>query len=213
MVTRPDNLQFGLIINCWGAARRCNRCAADRAGARHHGQLAVHRAATTRAHRTRPWLDVTNTFVVVFAPNVSRSMEVDAEDIRSLRALPGVAAATVISAVPLSGAAVDRIFHRAREKGQKTPVNCSTRGCRPRCAAGRGRNFDASAITKPKDRSSPGEVILTESSPNFRRQPRSARPCMTVSASCAGRRYVNHARLVAHRDKLDHGHTTRSLQM
>jgi putative ABC transport system permease protein len=116
-----------------------------------------------------PGLDVANTFVVPFAPigKTFNGEVVMREDIQLLRSLPGVAAATVISAVPLSGGGSStEYFSEPGEKGKKTPVNYFDIDEQGLSALDvrlvEGRNFDASAITKPKDRSAfPGEVILT----------------------------------------------------
>ncbi|HEX7375205.1 MAG TPA: ABC transporter permease, partial [Steroidobacteraceae bacterium] len=117
-----------------------------------------------------PGLDVANTFIVAFAP-VGKRFNGEAamrEDIQTLRALPGVVAATTINAVPLSGGGSStQYFSQPDQKGKSSPGNyfevdeqgIDTLGVK----LVEGRNFDASVVTKPA-RNSPGwvpEVILT----------------------------------------------------
>lgn len=118
-----------------------------------------------------PGLDVANTFIVAFAP-VGKSFNGETamrEDVQMLRNLPGVAAATTINAVPLSGGGSSTMYYtEPNEKGKKSPGNYFEVDEQGIATLGvklvEGRNFDASVVTKPARNSSGWvpELILTK---------------------------------------------------
>lgn len=115
-------------------------------------------------------LDVANLFIVVFAP-LGRSFNGEAamrEDLALLRSLPGVAAATTINAVPLSGGGSSSVhYSEPGEKGNESPANyfevdehgIDTLGVQ----LVEGRNFDSGVVRKAQENSSAfvPEIILT----------------------------------------------------
>jgi len=117
-----------------------------------------------------PGIDMANTFAVAFAP-VGRTFNAEVamrEDLRVLRSLPDVVAATTINAIPLSGGgSATGYFSQPGEKGVQSVANyfevdeqgIPTLGVKLVA----GRNFDASVVTKPARNSSGfvAEVILT----------------------------------------------------
>jgi putative ABC transport system permease protein len=117
-----------------------------------------------------PGMDVANIFFVSFVPS-SETYQGEAsmrEDLQVLRNLPGVAAATVVNAVPLSGGGSSTaMYTEPNEKGRRGDVNyfevdeqgLETFGAR----LAEGRNFDASVVTKPPRNSSysPPEILVT----------------------------------------------------
>src|SRR5512141_1434470 len=117
-----------------------------------------------------PGLDVANTFVVAFAP-IGKTFNGEVamrEDVQLLRNLPGVAAATTINAVPLSGGGSSTEYYtEPGEKGKTSPGNYFEVDEQGIATLGvklvEGRNFDASVVTKPARNSSGWvpEVILT----------------------------------------------------
>jgi putative ABC transport system permease protein len=117
-----------------------------------------------------PGLDLANTFVVAFAP-IGKSFNGEVamrEDVQLLRSLPGVAAATTINAVPLSGGGSSTAYYtEPGEKGKTSPGNYFEVDEQGIAALGvklvEGRNFDASVVTKPARNSSGWvpEVILS----------------------------------------------------
>jgi len=117
-----------------------------------------------------PGIDVPNIFFVAFEPsNDSYQGEVTMrEDLQILRGLPGVAAATVVNAEPLSGGGSSTsFFTEPNEKGLRGDVNyfqvdeqgLSTFGAQ----LAEGSNFDASIVTKPARNSteSPSGILIT----------------------------------------------------
>jgi putative ABC transport system permease protein len=91
------------------------------------------------------------------------------EDLRILRSLPGVEAATIINAIPLSGGGSSTAFFtEPGEKGRRADTNfflvdeqgVDTLGVR----LAEGRNFDGSVVRKPPRNSSQfaPEVLLTK---------------------------------------------------
>lgn len=117
-----------------------------------------------------PGLDVANIFFVSFVPS-SETYQGEAsmrEDLQVLRNLPGVAAATVVNAVPLSGGGSSTtMYTEPNEKGRRGEINyfqvdeqgLETFGAR----LAEGRNFDASVVTKPPRNSSqsPAEILIS----------------------------------------------------
>jgi putative ABC transport system permease protein len=117
-----------------------------------------------------PGLDVANLFVVIFAPTGSAFEPEVAmrDDVELLRALPGVADATRINSIPLSGGGSSTSYYtKPGEKGREAPVNyyevdehgINTLGVR----LVEGRNFDPSIVRRLPDNSSAfvPEVIVT----------------------------------------------------
>ena len=155
-------------------------------------------------------MDVPNLFVVVFAP-VGRTFNGEVamrEDLQLLRSLPGVAAATAINAVPLSGGGSSTMYYaEPAEKGNQTPGNyyevdehgVETLGVEP----GRGPQFRrerGAQVTAQQfgiragDHPDPCRRERTVPGPAGGRQDRIRRP----EPACPGRRRRRaHARLVA----------------
>ncbi len=117
-----------------------------------------------------PGIDVPNLFYVGFVPSDDRYQgEVTMrEDLGLLRSLPGVAAATVINAIPLSGGGSSTsLFTEPAEKGRRGDVNhfqvdeqgVATLGVKLIA----GRDLDAAVVKKPPRNSStsPPEILLT----------------------------------------------------
>jgi putative ABC transport system permease protein len=117
-----------------------------------------------------PGIDVPNIFMVGWVPS-SDKFQGEAtmrEDLAVLRSLPGVVAATVVNAVPLSGGGSSTsMFTEPNEKGRRGDMNyfqvdeqgLDTFGVK--LAA--GRNFDASIVTMPPKNSStsPAGILVT----------------------------------------------------
>jgi putative ABC transport system permease protein len=117
-----------------------------------------------------PGIDVPNIFTVGWQPTGDRFQgEVTMrEDLQILRSLPGVEAATVVNAVPLSGGGSSTsIFTEPDEKGRRSDINyfevdeqgLETFGVK--LAA--GRDLDAAVVRKfPRNSSeSPPEILVT----------------------------------------------------
>jgi putative ABC transport system permease protein len=117
-----------------------------------------------------PGIDVPNLFYVGFVPSGERFQgEVTMrEDLAILRGLPGVEAATVVNAVPLSGGGSSTsLYTEMNEKGKRGDVNyfqvdeqgVETFGVR----LVEGRDLDAAVVTKPARNSStsPPEILVT----------------------------------------------------
>lgn len=115
-------------------------------------------------------MDVPNLFVVGFAA-VGKAFNDEAamrEDLQVLRSLPGVAAATTINAVPLSGGGSSSMYYtEPAEKGNQSPGNYYEVDEQGIATLGvklvEGRNFDASVVRQAQRMSSAfvPEVILT----------------------------------------------------
>lgn len=118
-----------------------------------------------------PGMDVPNIFFVGFVPQGDKYQgeATMREDLQILRSLPGVQAATVVNAMPLSGGGSSTsMFTEPNEKGRRGDLNyfqvdehgLATFGAR--LAA--GRNFDASIVTKPARNSttSPSGILVTQ---------------------------------------------------
>jgi len=118
-----------------------------------------------------PGIDVPNIFFVGWVPSSdSYQGEVTMrEDLAVLRSLPGVAAATVVNAVPLSGGGSSTsVFTESNEKGRRADMNyfevdehgLDTFGV----TLTEGRNFDATIVTKPPRNSSfsPSGILVTQ---------------------------------------------------
>jgi len=118
-----------------------------------------------------PGMDVKNIFFVGFVPSGDKYQgEVTMrEDLAILRGLPGVLAATTVNAVPLSGGGSSTsMYTEPNEKGRRGDMNyfqvdeqgVQTFGVR----LAEGRNFDATAVTKPARMSSesPSEILITK---------------------------------------------------
>ena len=118
-----------------------------------------------------PGVDVPNIFLVGWVPS-SDKFQGEAtirEDLAVLRSLPGVQAATVTNAVPLSGGGSSTsIFTEPNEKGQRADVNyfevdehgLDTFGV----SLVAGHNFDPTIVTKPPRNSSftPPGILVTQ---------------------------------------------------
>jgi len=118
-----------------------------------------------------PGMAVDDIFVVGWVPVGDKFGGESAmrEDLRILRSLPGVEAATVTNAIPLSGGGSStEFFTEPGEKGRRVPANfflvdeqgVDTLGVR----LAEGRNFDGSIVRKPPRNSSEfaPEVLLTK---------------------------------------------------
>jgi putative ABC transport system permease protein len=117
-----------------------------------------------------PGIDVPNLFYVGFVPSGERFQgEVTMrEDLAILRGLPGVEAATVVNAVPLSGGGSSTsLYTEMNEKGKRGDVNyfqvdeqgVETFGVK----LVEGRDLDAAVVTKParNTSTSPPEILVT----------------------------------------------------
>jgi putative ABC transport system permease protein len=117
-----------------------------------------------------PGMDVPNIFFVGWVPSGDKFQgEVTMrEDLSLLRSLPGVQAATVVNAVPLSGGGSSTsMFTEPDEKGRRGDMNyfqvdeqgLETFGAR----LAEGRNFDATIVTMPPKNSttSPSGILVT----------------------------------------------------
>jgi putative ABC transport system permease protein len=117
-----------------------------------------------------PGIDVPNIFFVGWVPATDKFQgEVTIrEDLAVLRSLPGVVAATVVNAVPLSGGGSSTsMFTEPNEKGRRGDMNyfqvdeqgLDTFGVK----LAEGRNFDATMVTKPARNSStsPSGILVT----------------------------------------------------
>jgi putative ABC transport system permease protein len=117
-----------------------------------------------------PGIDVASIFFVGFQASSERFQgEVTMrEDLAVLRSLPGVQAATVVNAVPLSGGGSSTsMYTEPNEKGRRGDMNyfqvdeqgLATFGAR----LVEGRNFDATIVTKPARNSSesPSGILIT----------------------------------------------------
>ena len=104
-----------------------------------------------------PGVDVPNIFLVGWVPSSDRFQGETTirEDLGVLRSLPGVKAATVVNAVPLSGGGSSTsIFTEPNEKGTRADINyfevdehgLDTFGV----TLTEGRNFDPTIVTKPQ---------------------------------------------------------------
>ena len=115
-------------------------------------------------------IDVENVFAVAFMP-LGDKFQGEAtmrEDLQALRSVPGVRAATVVNALPLSGGGSSTaVYTQPNEKGKRAPVNyfeVDEQGLETFGAPlAEGRNFDASIVRKlPRNSSEvPPEMILT----------------------------------------------------
>ena len=117
-----------------------------------------------------PGIDVANIFFVSFQTSSDKFQgEVTMrEDLAILRSLPGVQAATVVNAVPLSGGgSMTSMYTEQNEKGRRGDMNyfqvdeqgLATFGAR----LVEGRSFDATIVTKPARNSStsPSGILVT----------------------------------------------------
>jgi putative ABC transport system permease protein len=117
-----------------------------------------------------PGIDVPNIFFVSFQASSDKFQgEVTMrEDLAILRGLPGVQAATVVNAVPLSGGgSATSMYTESDEKGRRGDMNyfqvdeqgLDTFGAR----LVEGRNFDSTIVTKPARNSStsPSGILIT----------------------------------------------------
>ncbi len=117
-----------------------------------------------------PGIDVPNIFFVGWVPATDKFQgEVTIrEDLAVLRSLPGVVAATVVNAVPLSGGGSSTsMYTEPNEKGRRGDMNyfqvdeqgLDTFGVK----LAEGRNFDATMVTKPARNSStsPSGILVT----------------------------------------------------
>ncbi|MDH4105970.1 MAG: ABC transporter permease [Gammaproteobacteria bacterium] len=117
-----------------------------------------------------PGIDVPNLFFIGFVPSGERFQgEVTMrEDLAILRGLPGVEAATVVNAVPLSGGGSSTsLYTEMNEKGKRGDVNyfqvdeqgVETFGVK----LVEGRDLDAAVVTKParNTSTSPPEILVT----------------------------------------------------
>jgi len=115
-------------------------------------------------------IDVANIFFVSFQASSDKFQgEVTMrEDLAILRGLPGVQAATVVNAVPLSGGgSMTSMYTEQNEKGRRGDMNyfqvdeqgLATFGAK----LAEGRNFDATIVTKPARNSStsPSGILIT----------------------------------------------------
>jgi putative ABC transport system permease protein len=119
-----------------------------------------------------PGMDVPNIFFVNWVPSGERYQgeATMREDLQVLRGLPGVAAATTINAVPLSGGGSSTsLYTEPAEKGRRGDINyfqvdeqgLATFGAR----LAEGRSFEASVVRKFARNSSesPSEMMITRS--------------------------------------------------
>jgi putative ABC transport system permease protein len=117
-----------------------------------------------------PGMDVPNIFFVNWVPSDERFQgeATMREDLQVLRALPDVAAATTVNAVPLSGGgSASSMYTEPGEKGRRADVNyfqvdeqgLATLGAR----LAEGRDFDAAVVRKyPRNTSDgPPEMMIT----------------------------------------------------
>lgn len=117
-----------------------------------------------------PGLDVANLFYVGFVPSDDRFQgeATMREDLGILRGLPGVAAATVVNAIPLSGGGSSTsVYTEPAEKGRRGDMNyfqvdeegVETFGVKLVA----GRDLDAAVVTKPgrNTSTSPPEILVT----------------------------------------------------
>lgn len=117
-----------------------------------------------------PGIDLPNIFYVNWTPTGDRFQgeATIREDLALLRSLPGVVAATVVNAIPLSGGGSSTsLFTEPNEKGQRGDINyfqvdeqgVETFGVE----IVEGRDLDAAVVTKPERNSStsPPEILLT----------------------------------------------------
>jgi putative ABC transport system permease protein len=117
-----------------------------------------------------PGLDVANLFYVGFVPSDDRfkGEATMREDLAVLRGLPGVADATTVNAIPLSGGGSSTsLFTEPNEKGRRGDTNyfevdehgLETFGVK----LASGRDLDAAVVTKPVRNSSfsPPEILVT----------------------------------------------------
>jgi putative ABC transport system permease protein len=117
-----------------------------------------------------PGIDMQNIFYVGWTPSGDRFQgeATIREDLAILRSLPGVHAATVVNAIPLSGGGSSTsLFTEPDEKGQRGDVNNFQVDEQGVATFGveivEGRDLDASVVTKPARNSStsPPEILLT----------------------------------------------------
>jgi putative ABC transport system permease protein len=117
-----------------------------------------------------PGIDVANIFYVGWTPSGDKYQgEVTMrEDLQILRNLPGVQAATVVNAVPLSGGGSSTSLHtEPNQKGRRGDVNYFQVDEQGVATFGveivEGRDLDAAVVTKPERNSStsPPEILLT----------------------------------------------------
>jgi putative ABC transport system permease protein len=117
-----------------------------------------------------PGIDVPNIFYVAWTPSGDKFQgEVTMrEDLQILRSLPGVQAATVVNAQPLSGGGSSTsLYTEPNEKGRRGDVNYFQVDEQGVATFGveivEGRNLDAAVVTKPERNSStsPTEILLT----------------------------------------------------
>ncbi len=118
-----------------------------------------------------PGIDVDNIFVVAWTP-VGEKFGGEAtmrEDLRILRELPGVIAATTVNAIPLSGGgSATSVYTQPGEKGRRVDMNYfevdeqGVEALGVRLAA--GRNLDAAVVHKPDRNSSQfvPELLVTQ---------------------------------------------------
>ncbi len=117
-----------------------------------------------------PGLDLPNIFIISWVPSGDKFSGEPAmrEDLQILRSLPGVEAATVINAVPLSGGgSSSALYTEPGEKGRRGDINyfsvdefgARTLGVK----IVEGRDLDAAVVRKPDRNSSefPPEALLT----------------------------------------------------
>ncbi|MEY2921380.1 MAG: hypothetical protein RL261_2685 [Pseudomonadota bacterium] len=117
-----------------------------------------------------PGIDVPDIFFVAFQASSDKFQgEVTMrEDLAILRGLPGVQAATIVNAVPLSGGgSMTSMYTDSNQKGRRGDMNyfqvdeqgLATFGAR----LAEGRNFDATIVTKPARNSStsPSGILIT----------------------------------------------------
>ena len=118
-----------------------------------------------------PGMDVPNIFFVGWVPSSDRFQgeATMREDLRVLRSLPGVEAATTINAVPLSGGGSSTsMYTEPAEKGKRADINyfqVDEQGLQTfGTSLAEGRNFDASVVRKLERNSSesPGEIIISK---------------------------------------------------
>ena len=118
-----------------------------------------------------PGMDVPNIFFVAWVPSSDRFQgeATMREDLRVLRGLPGVEAATTVHAIPLSGGGSSTsMYTEPGEKGRRGDINffqvdeqgLQTFGAR----LAEGRNFEASVVRKFERNSSdtPSEMMITK---------------------------------------------------
>ncbi len=118
-----------------------------------------------------PGVDVPNIFLIGWVPSTERFQgeATMREDLAVLRNLPGVEAATVVNAVPLSGGGSSTsVYTEPNEKGARADINyfevdeqgLDTFGV----TLTEGRNFDSTIVTKPPRNSSfsPSGILMTQ---------------------------------------------------